>query len=223
MNTNESEQKTTLSSQSLILNLTEPTSPAWVEVVLSDFDSFLIDHAACERKASGMALSMCTHYPDQPDLVRAMSDLAIEELVHYRDVLKWMAQRGLKQLPDEKDPYIGALQKLTGRGKSAYLRDRLLLAAIIEKRGHERFDLVAQALEQGPLQQFYDRIAQSEARHYELFLQLAQTLCQNSDRTLDAKPNDSRASNTLLQQRLNELVEAEGDIIRSLPLRAKLH
>ena len=30
----------------------------WTEAVLADFDGFLIDHAAAEKKASGMAMSM---------------------------------------------------------------------------------------------------------------------------------------------------------------------
>ena len=47
---------------------------------MTDFDAFLLDHAACERKASAMAMSMVSHYPDKPDLVMAMADLAIEEL-----------------------------------------------------------------------------------------------------------------------------------------------
>ena len=34
------------------------TPKAWAEVVLSDFDAFLTDHAAAEKKASGMAMSM---------------------------------------------------------------------------------------------------------------------------------------------------------------------
>ena len=36
----------------------------WTEVVLADFETFLQDHAAAEKKASGMAMSMLSHYPD---------------------------------------------------------------------------------------------------------------------------------------------------------------
>ena len=48
----------------------------WVEMVLSDFDHFLLDHAACERKASSMAMSLVAHYPDRKDLVESMVALA---------------------------------------------------------------------------------------------------------------------------------------------------
>ena len=34
-----------------------PSPDAWLDAVLADFDSFLKDHASCEKKASGMALA----------------------------------------------------------------------------------------------------------------------------------------------------------------------
>ena len=42
-----------------------PSPEGWVTCVLADFDAFLQDHASAEKKASGMALSMVSHYPDQ--------------------------------------------------------------------------------------------------------------------------------------------------------------
>ena len=50
------------------------TPRAWTETVLADFDSFLLDHAMAEKKASGMAISMLSHYPDKVDLVAAMAE-----------------------------------------------------------------------------------------------------------------------------------------------------
>ena len=103
-----------------------------------------------------------------------MADLAIEELTHYREVLKWIHQRGLITTPDQKDPYVGAFRQSLRQGSEVYFLDRLLTASIIEARGAERFALVAEALEPGPLKKFYQSIARSEARHFELFLELAQ-------------------------------------------------
>ena len=34
------------------------TPQAWIATVLADFDQFIIDHAAAEKKASGMVTSM---------------------------------------------------------------------------------------------------------------------------------------------------------------------
>ena len=126
------------------------TPAIWTETVMADFDSFLLDHAAAEKKASGMAISMLSHYPDRTELVAAMADLAIEELTHYREVVKWIHQRGQITAADEKDPYVLAFRESMRKGSEAYMLDRLLTASIIEARGAERFALVAQALAAGP-------------------------------------------------------------------------
>jgi len=183
------------------------TPDTWTEAVLADFDHFLLDHAAAEKKASGMAISMLSHYPDRVELVTAMTDLAIEELTHYREVVKWIHSRGLFTAADEKDPYVIEFRKSLRKGSDAYFLDRLLIASIIEARGAERFGLVAQALPDSPLKQFYQSIARSEERHYELFLNLAEKYLDKA----------------LIDQRWDELLNIEADIVRQLPIRAALH
>ena len=86
------------------------TPLAWTEAVMADFDAFLLDHAAAEKKASGMAISMLSHYPDRVELVAAMAELAVEELTHYREVVKWIHRRGLLTAADRKDHYVLALR-----------------------------------------------------------------------------------------------------------------
>ena len=142
----------------LELPLRFATPQAWTTAVMGDFDHFLLDHAAAEKKASGMAISMLSHYPDRIELVAAMADLAIEELTHYREVLKWIHRRGLITTSDQKDPYVGAFRRSLRQGSDIYFLDRLLTASIIEARGAERFSLVAEALEPGPLKKFYQSI-----------------------------------------------------------------
>ena len=183
------------------------TPPAWTEAVLSDFDSFLLDHATAEKKASGMAISMLSHYPDRIELVSAMADLAIEELTHYREVLKWIHQRGLVTGPDQKDPYVVAFRTSIRQGRDVYLLDRLLTASIIEARGAERFALVAAALDAGPLKKFYQSIARSEERHFELFLALAQKYLAPD----------------VIERRWDELLDIEAALVADLPVRAALH
>src|SRR5258706_9189362 len=92
-------------------------SPAWTAAVLQDFDSFLQDHAHCERKASGSAMNMLSHYPDRTALVAAMVDLAREELQHFSEVYRHMAARGLILGPDRKDPMSPASRRSTGRAR----------------------------------------------------------------------------------------------------------
>lgn len=187
--------------------LRHATPAAWTETVMADFDSFLLDHAAAEKKASGMAISMLSHYPDRVELVAAMADLAVEELTHYREVVKWIHRRGLRTAADRKDHYVLALRESIRKGREVYLLDRLLTASIIEARGAERFALVAAALPAGALKKFYQSIARSEERHYELFLQLAGVY-------LDQQ---------VIAARWDELLDIEADIVAALPIQAALH
>lgn len=180
---------------------------AWIDGVMADFDCFLLDHAAAEKKASGMALSMVSHYPDRPELVTAMTELAVEEMVHFREVVKWVQVRGLQLAPDQKDPYVLGMRDLMRQGSDVYLLDRLLTAGLIEARGAERFALVAEALEPGDLKTFYRSIARSEERHYTLFLRLAAQYFSQDE----------------IAQRWQELREAESNIMSSLPIRPLLH
>ena len=183
------------------------TPAAWTAAVMADFDSFLLDHAAAEKKASGMAMSMLSHYPDRTELVAAMADLAVEELTHYREVVKWIHERGLVTVADEKDAYVVEFRRAIRNGSEVYLLDRLLTASIIEARGAERFGLVAEALGPSPLKNFYQSIARSEQRHYQLFLDLAAIYIDR----------------TLIEYRWNELLDIEAEIVKRMPIRAALH
>lgn len=188
------------------------TPQAWLTCVLENFDEFLSDHASCEKKASGMALSIAAHYPDRPQLLRAMVDLAVEELSHYREVMRLLLDRGVTPLPDGKDPYIHAMNQRIRRGPDVYLLDRLLVATVIEARGHERFALLANALPSGREAQFYRSIAASEDRHWQLFYELALTASKPTTEVKQA-----------IDQRLDELIADEAQILGTLPLRAALH
>ena len=158
-----------------MIELKFKTPAAWAEGIANAMDIFLPDHAAAEKKASSMALTMVAHYPDKPDLVTAMIDLALEELSHFRAVVKLMHGRGLTLLPDEKDLYVNALRRHIRHGEAHYFMDRLLIAGIVEARGAERFGLVAEALPTGEMKRFYHSITLSEIAHQGLFLHLAET------------------------------------------------
>lgn len=183
------------------------TPNSWTETVLADFDAFLLDHAAAEKKAAGMAVSMLSHYPDRVELVAAMADLAVEEMTHYREVVKIIHQRGNITSKDEKDPYVNQFRASMRNGSDEYFLDRLLVGGIIEARGAERFGLIAEALEPGQLKQFYTAITRSENRHLGLMIDLAYSY-------FDA---------ALVEPRLEELITLEADIVAGLPLRAALH
>jgi tRNA-(ms[2]io[6]A)-hydroxylase len=188
------------------VKLLAATPPAWLEAVLGDFDAFLLDHAACERKASATAMGLVAHYPDRTELVRACLALAREELEHFQRVWEIATARGLILPPDTRNPYIERLAHEYRQGSEPYFLDRLLSTAIVEARGCERFGLVGSALPEGELRDFYRELARSEVRHHETYLDLARLYFAADE----------------IQARLPELLRAEARIVEELPARARL-
>lgn len=187
--------------------LKSQSSDKWLKAVMDNFEQFLVDHAAAEKKASGMALSMVSHYPDKPELVKVMTDIAIEELIHFKQVIKIMQDRDIKLLPDEKDQYIHQLRQQFRKGTNYYFLDRLIIGAIVEARGHERFNLIAKALSDPKLKQFYQGITKSEFKHYEIFINLAKLYFDEEQ----------------VYKRTDELLNIEALILENLPIKAALH
>jgi len=189
------------------MELAIPSADAWLRVVLDGFDAFLLDHAACERKASGNALSLVAHYPDRLELVSEMIQLAREELDHFGQVYEVIAARGLQLAPDRKDAYLRALRRRVRNGREHYFLDRLLIAGIAEARGCERFARIARALPDADLARFYSNLSRSEARHADLFVRLAKCYFEPE----------------AVAQRVESLLIDEAKIIAELPLLAALH
>ena len=183
------------------------SSDAWLQCVLSDFTTFIQDHAANERKASSMAMSMVSHYPDRTQLTRAMIDLALEELNHFRQVYRLIEERGLKLTADVKDLYVNALRQKLRKPSHDYFLDRLLSAAVIEARGAERFEMIGNALEDAKLASFYQTLARSESQHHQLFLDLALTYVDPSE----------------VDPRLEFWLTEEAAVLAALPVRPRLH
>jgi tRNA-(ms[2]io[6]A)-hydroxylase len=184
-----------------------PSSGDWLACVLANFDEFLLDHASNERKASSMAMSLVAHYPDKPDLVREMVDLALEELTHFKQVIRLMQERGLSMTPDEKDLYVNRMRHHVRGDTEGYFLDRLLSGAVIEARGEERFRQLAGHLKDQKLKVFYFALANAEKGHHRLFLRLALQYF-----------NDE-----LVDKRLAEWIVIEKTVIESIPVRSRLH
>lgn len=190
-----------------MIQLRAATDRGWVEVVLADFDRFLVDHAACERKASANGLSFVVRYPDRTHLLGPCIAFAREELEHFEMVYALIAARGLTLEADEPDPYMAGMAQWVRTGRNERLLDRLVLAAVAEARGCERFGLVRDALRPGDLKTFYADITRSEARHAGLFLRLARHYFSSQD----------------IDGRVDSLLDVEADLIRTLPHRPALH
>ncbi len=207
-----------------MLGLKAETDAAWAEQATRELDRVLVDHAHCEMKAASNALSLAARHPEIPAVVRALTDLAREEIDHFQRVLTLLEERGLALGTPPVDTYAAALRRKAaadGQGsKLGALVDRLLVGALIEARSCERFKLLASALERGEearVSAFYTELLAAEARHYRELVDLA---------VLAAGTNDGTREDVLA--RLEVLAEREGAIVRDLAhgpaaMRATIH
>lgn len=160
-----------------ILGLQLPTDPRWVDLASISLEAILTDHAYCEQKAATSCISLIQRYSDREKLVAELAPIVTEEWGHFRLVLAELQKRGLKLGRQRKDVYVNKLidfQRTGGRLEDRLL-DQLLTMALIEARSCERFKRLSEGLADPYLQQFYRRFMESEAGHYTLFIELAET------------------------------------------------
>lgn len=171
-----------------MLGLKLKTDPRWVKnAVEQNIEEILTDHAYCEQKAASHAISLIINFPEHAELVSNMSDLAMEEMSHFKMVHEMITKRGFQLGRERKDPYVGDLAKFIQKGvdRETRLLDKLLFAAMIEARSCERFKVLSDHIDDQELAQFYFDLMASEARHYTTFLRLAKLY-------LDAERVDAR-------------------------------
>src|SRR5215469_759790 len=172
-----------------MLCLEVPTDAAWALAAMGDVDAVLADHAHCEMKAASNALSLAARHPGDVELVRALTDLAREEIEHFQRVLRLLEERGVALGAPPVDAYAADLRRAANAlprdpGPAASLVDRLLVGALIEARSCERFKLLAEATAaslagaaQAPgmeaMHALWSELLAAEARHYRTFVDLA--------------------------------------------------
>ncbi|MBX3200706.1 MAG: tRNA-(ms[2]io[6]A)-hydroxylase [Labilithrix sp.] len=187
------------------------TDAAWATSAVMDLDAVLIDHAHCEMKAATNALSLVVRHSSDLGLVRALTDIAREELEHFQRVVDFLEARGLRLGPPPVDDYAAELRRAMNALPATELPlvvDRLLVGALIEARSCERFKLLITALPSScpaDLRAFYEELFACEARHYRDYVDLA------------LRAAGSLAD--LVEPRLERLAEAEARIVRSLAER----
>lgn len=192
----------------LTLDLASESKQEWIDAVMSDFDSFLQDHADCERKASAMAMSFVAKYPDRKEIIPELIETGIEELEHFQMVYKIMEERDIPLRHSiGEDPYLKALLKQCHSGREERFMDRLLIASLVETRGAERFKMVADAQKDEEMAKFYKMLWTSEAKHGHIYVKMA----------LNYFDEDK------VYSRLAWWVEKESEILDSLEIRSALH
>jgi len=193
-----------------MLGLKLPTDPRWINVAKQNLEEILTDHAYCEQKAASTAISLIIGFPRNSELVSAMTDLAQEEMSHFKMVHDLILERGYTLGIERKDEYVLQLLKFFPKGGSreAQLTHRLLSAALIEARSCERFRILSEELEDRKLRSFYRKLMISEANHYTLFLKLARKYGPSKE-TVD--------------QKWQSLLDYEATVIRKLGDKESIH
>ena len=174
------------------------TPRAWVEEACRRLPELLHDHANCELKAASTALGFIYRYPDRALLAHRMSRLAREELRHFEQVRKILAQMSIPFEHVSASRYAGKLRRAVRDKEPERLLDMLLVGALIEARSCERFAALVPHLP-NEIGRFYAGLLASEARHFEHYLNFAREECDIGD---DA-----------FEHRLRELKKIEAELI----------
>jgi tRNA 2-(methylsulfanyl)-N6-isopentenyladenosine37 hydroxylase len=192
-----------------MLGLRLPTDPFWVNIVERNIDEILTDHAYCEQKAATNAINLVIQFPEYPELVTAMIDLAREELAHFDLVHEKIKERGATLGRERRDDYVWELNQFIrkGRERNIVLVDRLLFAALVEARSCERFKVLAENIKDESLRDFYRELMISEANHYTLFIGFARKYGQGID----------------VDKRWQEFLDHEAEVIKRYGKKETIH
>ncbi|MDP9010852.1 MAG: tRNA-(ms[2]io[6]A)-hydroxylase [Pseudomonadota bacterium] len=150
-----------------------PTPASWIAQACALPDILLIDHANCEKKAASTALSLMFAYAEDLELAGRMSRLAREELRHYEQVAKMIGV--LKMVPQRLAPgrYAAGMRRLVAASEPQREVDLMICGAFIEARSCERFAALGESID-APLRDFFRGLHEAEARHYKVYLALAE-------------------------------------------------
>ncbi len=190
-----------------MLHLKSLTDARWFAQVDAHLDEILIDHAHCEKKAAGTALNLIFHYVEDRKLCQEMTEIVNEELEHFHRVLELLERRGIKFRRLKPSQYGRKLHDLVRKQEPERAVDRLLVAGLIEARSCERFQALADYVDDPELAKFYQSLFESEARHHTVYTRLAKNF----------------ASEEVVNRRLEELYEAEAAIMAQGETIARMH
>ena len=182
--------------------LLAPTPAAWVDYAVANWQELLVDHANCEKKAASTALALMFAYPEDRKLSSALSRLAREELRHFEQVQRMMETLDVPFVRQKPGRYAAGLRAVMRTADPGRKLDLLLIGALIEARSCERFGLLAPRFAT-PLAEFYAQLQKSEARHFELYLDLARVM--ESSAELERKTGG-------LEPRLRMIAECKADM-----------
>ena len=191
-----------------MLGLKGSTERRWLAQVDRDLEAVLVDHAHCEKKAAGTAMSLIFAYGTVlVAICGELSAIVVEELDHFQQVLELLKRRGIRFGSQKPSSYGRKLNELVRPGEPERAIDRLLVASLIEARSCERFSLLRDHVADAELAEFYGSLFESEARHHSTYVQLAGHFGEE----------------TAIRARLEELAVEEARIIAEGDVLARMH
>ena len=172
--------------------------------------ALLADHAFLEKKAANNAMELLTRWPNEwvPGWVETMTGIVRDEAAHLSQVVRLLTKRGGRLTRGHSNPYAKELRGLVRQGETTEVLDRLCVSALIELRSCERFSVLAAASTEEELTAFYRALFASELGHYKVFLRLAYKIARKRD---------------LVNQRWEEMLGAEAEILARQPLGPRIH
>lgn len=190
------------------LELLYKTPLDWAIQAYEGIDEFLQDHADAERKVSNLCLSIITKYPNRAEIIDELTQIAVEELLHFKQVFDLMKKRGLTLRSNFKqDDYIKGLSTIVREDSDGRFMDRLILASVAEMRGSERFGLLAEVAKEEEIKRFYRNLHLQEMEHIDSFIKMAKVYFPKEQ----------------VNVRVQEILAKESEVIESLPWRPALH
>lgn len=181
------------------------TPKVWLDEALNNLELLMQDHANCEKKAAGTAMNLMFRYSFFTDLQVKLAQLVREEMLHYEQVLEFMAKRGQEWKAVSAGRYAGGLRKEIRTYEPEALIDVLIIGAFVEARSCERFYALAPLVDE-ELGRYYRYLLKSESRHYEDYLALALDV---------AKTAKMKNPEEDIQQRIAQIREVEKNLIQS--------
>ncbi len=190
--------------------LSVDTPAVWFKAAADNLPLLLMDHANCEKKAASTALSMMYRYVEYPHLLKKMSSLAREELRHFEQVLELMTDCGIVYEQINSSRYAQGLHKLVSKAEPRRLVDLLICGAVVEARSCERFAVLVQVLPE-KVSELYRSLLNSEARHFQEYLGLAEEVNQQS------------GGYSSFDERVNDFLAADAELVTAADSQLRFH
>ncbi len=190
------------------------TPDDWARTALADPLALLNDHAHLEKKAAANALELVLRWPERnppENWVKSITAIARDEVEHLAMVTRLLARRGGRLSRSHTNAYAAGLRGLVRRGLGDQdTIDRLMVSALIEARSCERFEILSRKCSDDELARIYKGLWLSERGHYLVFIDLARQVAD-------------RLGFDEVDQRWQEMLAAEADILRDQPPGPRMH